>query len=69
MNDIPDHLVIQNMERTGYPSGNEPEHPICPACGSECDTIYVDNCGDYIGCENCVTTKDAWEVMESISEN
>ncbi len=69
MNDIPDHPVIQNMERTGYPSGREPEFPKCPVCDAECDTIYIGHNGDYIGCENCVTTRDAWEVIENLSDN
>ena len=40
--DIPDHPVIRNMERTGYPEGKEPTYPHCPVCGEECDTIYKD---------------------------
>ena len=53
----------------GYPSGREPEVPICPVCDAECDTIYIGHNGDYIGCENCVTTRDAWEVIENLSDN
>ena len=37
--DLPDHPVIQNMERTGYPDGKEPIFPICPVCGEECEEI------------------------------
>lgn len=32
--DLPDHPVIQNMERTGYPDGKEPIFPICPVVKS-----------------------------------
>lgn len=60
--DPPDHPVICNLERTGYPNGKEPVYPICPVCGEECETIYVDMYGQHIGCDICVTTKDAWEV-------
>lgn len=38
--------------------------PICPVCGEECDTVYRDRCGDYVGCEHCVESKDAWEWLE-----
>ena len=37
------------------------EQPVfCPICGEECDTIYKDRDGTIFGCENCVTTQDAW---------
>lgn len=26
-NDVPDHPVIRNMERTGYPDGKSPDTP------------------------------------------
>jgi len=59
--EVPDHYVIQNMERTGYPDGKEPEYPHCPVCDSETDTFYKNKDGDIIGCDECVTTVDAWE--------
>ena len=37
--DLPDHPVVQNMERTGYPDGKEPRCPRCPICGEEGETI------------------------------
>ena len=40
--DLPDHPVVQNLERTGYPDGKEPHYPRCPICGEECETIYKD---------------------------
>ena len=64
MYDIPDHPVIRNLERTGYPDGREPEYPRCPICGAECETIYQDVDGDIFGCDECVATKDAWDVEE-----
>lgn len=38
--------------------------PTCPICNSDCETFYYDfsGDGDIIGCENCVSTKDAWQV-------
>lgn len=38
--------------------------PICPVCGEECDTLYIDRFGEYIGCNVCIEEKDAWELME-----
>lgn len=66
--DIPDHPVIQNMERTGYPDGKEPTYPRCPICGEDCETMYKDRYGAYIGCDVCVETKDAWEVPDCFPE-
>ena len=60
--DIPDHPVIQNMERTGYPDGKEPTYPRCPICGAECESIYKNSDRDIVGCDVCVGTEDAWEV-------
>lgn len=62
MHDLPDHPVIRNLERTGYPDGKEPTYPRCPVCGEECDTIYKNADLDIVGCDNCVATVDAWEV-------
>lgn len=59
-----DHPIIENMERTGYPDGKEPVYPHCPICGEECDTIYRDNAGDIVGCGECISTTDAWEVED-----
>ena len=67
-NDIPDHPVIRNMERTGHPDGKEPTYPHCPVCGEECDTIYKDKEHDIVGCDNCVSTADAWEVPDCFPE-
>lgn len=35
--------------------------PVCPVCGAECDTFYVDKDGDVCGCDVCRTAVDAWE--------
>lgn len=61
---IPDHPVIRNMERTGYPDGKEPEYPICPVCGEECEIIYRDKYLDAVGCDECISTVDAWDYKE-----
>ena len=37
----------------------------CPICGKEIyETVFVDNSGDVIGCENCVDTKEPQEVFD-----
>lgn len=59
--DLPDHPVVQNLERTGYPDGKEPRYPRCPVCGYETDMFYKDRDGWIIGCDKCVSTVDAWE--------
>ena len=51
--DLPDHPVIQNMERTGYPDGKEPTFPICPVCGEECEEIFRDKDLNIVGCDIC----------------
>jgi len=52
--DLPDHPVIQNMERTGYPDGKEPTFPICPVCGEECEEIFRDKDLNIVGCDICI---------------
>lgn len=58
----PDHPVIQNMERTGYPDGKEPEEPKCPHCGAEAETFYVNKLSDVVGCNCCLYTKEYYEI-------
>lgn len=60
-----EHPVIRNMEKTGYPDGKTPKVPICPVCHNVCDTVYVDQNQEIIGCDECLTAKDAWDI-ESI---
>ena len=60
----PDHPVIRNCERTGWPDGKEPEVARCPVCGDECSTIYKDHLGHVVGCGGCVMEVPAWTVDE-----
>ncbi|MBO5567796.1 MAG: hypothetical protein J6A79_02455 [Clostridia bacterium] len=64
MHDLPDHPIVANLIRTGYPDGKEPTYPRCPICGEECDTLYEDRDGMVFACDNCVSTKDAWDAEE-----
>lgn len=68
MNDLPDHPVVRNMENTGYPDGKAPEYPRCPVCWEECETIYRDAGLEIVGCENCISFRDAWDVPECFTE-
>ena len=45
----------------------EPEsHYYCPICGEKIyETVFVDNGGDVIGCENCAQIKEPYEVLEN----
>lgn len=62
---FPDHPVIQNMERTGYPDGKEPKMPTCPVCGEPCHTVYTNIYGDEIfACNGCVSVSDATDLLE-----
>ena len=57
------HPEIENAIRTGYPHG-DPIYPHCPECGCECDEIYFNECGDIVGCDECISSKSAWHVDE-----
>ena len=62
MFDCPDHPTIQNMERTGYPDGKEPDWPRCPVCGEECETFYYSKTTHKVaGCEICLIARESWE--------
>lgn len=46
---------------------DDPDYPCCPICGQECETIYkIDN--EIVGCDQCMTTRNAWEVTECFGE-
>lgn len=60
---LPDCPTIRNCEETGYPDRREDKEPTCPICGGGCDTIYKNNEGDIVGCNDCIKSVEAWEVM------
>ena len=46
---------------------DDPDYPCCPICGQECEAIYkIDN--EIVGCDQCMTTRNAWEVTECFGE-
>lgn len=63
-NELPDHPVVANLLRTGYPDGKEPEYPHCPVCGAETDTVYRNKDLEIVGCGECLISRDAWEEPE-----
>lgn len=58
-----EHPDITSAGRTGYPCRKKEEYPICPICGEICDTVFCDRTGELIGCDECVSEKDAWEEL------
>ena len=42
----------------------EPDEYICPICGEEIEDLYINNDGEIVGCEMCITEKKAWDVLE-----
>lgn len=58
----PENPIIVRTMATGY--AKPVVYPICPVCGSECDTVYRNKAGDIVGCEECVGSKDAWDCEE-----
>lgn len=55
MYDIPDHPEIRSMEKTGYPTWNQPEPIYCDECGRNLDseTIYSDRLHTNL-CADCL---------------
>jgi len=55
------------MSRQWWLEKAEPEQPICPECGFECEVIYIAN-GDVVGCDKCIVEKDAYDWMDEMRE-
>lgn len=52
-------------ECDGCGSCQEEKEYYCPVCGEKVfETVYVSNDGDIVGCENCVNTKEPYEVLD-----
>lgn len=58
-----DHPVIENMERTGYPDGNEPVEVCCPVCGRVCDEVYCNEDDEVVGCSECLISRSPYEIL------
>ena len=61
MEQIPDAPWIRDAENNGW---GDPDPPVCPVCGEECETIYMDMYRNVFACDRCLVEKDAWEWRE-----
>ena len=62
MHGLPDHPVVANLLRTGYPDGKEPEEMCCPICGADAEFFYTTaRSWEIVGCERCLITRHYWE--------
>lgn len=58
--------IKENKECDGCMECNPSPHYYCPICDGEVyETVYVSEDGEVIGCENCVQTKEPYEVLEN----
>lgn len=70
MQDLPDAPWIRDVEMYGMPPYDDDPDPICPVCGKECETIYLDDgCINVVGCDNCIRTMDAYDWFEEQKED
>lgn len=50
-------------ECNGCMGCKEEKEYYCPVCGDKVyEELYVSNDGEIVGCENCISTKEPWEV-------
>ena len=59
MSNLPDAAYIRNLRNTGYSDGKDPTYP---------ETIYISADNEIVGCDQCMTTRNAWEVTECFGE-
>ena len=45
------------------PSAWDDYNPVCPVCGAECDTVYLDMNDEIVGCDRCINMEDAYEYL------
>lgn len=68
MSNLPDAAYIRNLRNTGYRDGKDPTYQVCPLCEQTCETIYISADNEIVGCDQCMTTRNAWEVTECFGE-
>ena len=57
--------ISGNKECDGCMGCEAEAHYYCPVCGEEvCESVFVSNSGDVVGCENCTNIKEPYEVLE-----
>ena len=56
-----------SLESLYGPDPPEPDEILCPVCGENCETVYLD-AGAVIGCDNCILSNyyamESWEWAE-----
>ena len=60
------YMCIKHHNRECFACGNcqDVREYECPECGKVAETLYTSNVNDEIlGCDNCITVKDAYEVL------
>ena len=50
-------------ERRLEPPEEELIEPHCPICGAACDTFHINKDREIVGCEECLSAVDAWELV------
>ena len=49
--------------KADWPCSKKAQYPVCPVCGEIC-TFFYTRCGntscEVVGCNTCITVKDAW---------
>ena len=61
--------IKSNRECDGCMDCKPEQHYYCPVCGEEVyETVFVNNNGDVIGCENCAEIKEPHEVLKDETE-
>lgn len=61
-------MCIKNsrVECSGCMACKPETHYYCPICDEEVyETVFVDNDGNILGCENCAQIKEPHEVLEN----
>ena len=52
-----------------YPTPPEQPMPRCPVCGEECESIFLDQLNNIVGCDCCLLELNAYEwLQERIDE-
>ena len=59
-------FTVNDFSALGNFSGLEMKgEKACPVCGEEVyDTVFVNDCGEIVGCENCIELKEPYEVFD-----
>lgn len=57
-----DHPIVQNLERTGTPDGQDPIDTTCPICSDYAEKYYLLD-GHIVGCNECIDEVDATEYL------